>query len=99
MQISVFSPEAIEELSDKSAEKAVRLVLKKLPNDDSPDWDWISNRECTRLTGFSKSTTQRYRESGRLPFSKVGGNIFYRRSDLEDLLERNIRTVSEQVPA
>lgn len=98
-EVSILSQRDAVDLAEKTGFKVAEIVIAKLSSEKSPDWNWVSNKECARLTGFSKSTLQRYRESGLLLFSKVGGNIFYRRSDLNALLERNLRIVSEQVPA
>lgn len=97
MEVSILSQREAVDLAEKTALKVAEIVISKLSSEQSPDWDWVTNKECTRLTGFSKSTLQRYRESGLLPFSKVGGNIFYPRSEIEALLQRNMRPVPEQV--
>ena len=51
--------------------------------------EWLSNREALDLLGLSKASLQRYRKSGLLPYSKLGGNIFYRYDDLVRVLERH----------
>jgi len=61
--------------------------------------EWLTNKEARDFLGSSKSTLQRYRAQGIIPFSKVGGNIYYRRADIVDLLERNLRMPSVQVVA
>lgn len=48
---------------------------------------WISNREAMDILGVSPRTLQRYRDSGCIPFSKIGRNCRYRLSDIERALE------------
>jgi Helix-turn-helix domain len=74
-----------EELSD--ADKKQRTV-ERTPD---PQSEWISNRNTLKEFDWSRATLQRHRASGRLPFSKVGQSIFYRRDDLNSLLEQNFR--------
>ena len=45
----------------------------------------INNREAMALLGVSRSTLQRYRSSGRIPYAVCGGRVRYRRSDVEAL--------------
>ena len=54
-------------------------------------FNWVSNQQALEILGLSKPTLQRYRASGLLPFSKLGGNVYYRRSDIDAVLEENLR--------
>lgn len=49
--------------------------------------DWLTNKEAMGYLELSKTTLQRYRAAGMLPYSKIGGSIFYHLSDLRTLLE------------
>ena len=47
---------------------------------------WIDNDQaCVRLS-VSKRTLQSLRDSGILPFTKIGGKVFYRPEDIERML-------------
>lgn len=48
---------------------------------------WISNREAMGILGVSARTLQRYRNTGRIPFFKMGRNCRYRLLDVERTLE------------
>ena len=48
---------------------------------------WVSNEEAMRLLGVSRTSLQRYRSSGRLPYVIIGGRVRYRRADVESLLQ------------
>jgi DNA-binding transcriptional MerR regulator len=48
--------------------------------------DWLDNQEiCLRLH-ISKRTLASYREQGLLPYSKIGGKVYCRVSDIDDYL-------------
>jgi len=52
---------------------------------------WLNLEEAITYIGFGcKTTFQKLRDTNKLPFSKLGKNIIYRRSDLDKLLENNM---------
>lgn len=57
--------------------------------------DWLTNKEAQEYLGLSRATLQRYRSpdsSPYLPSSKVGSKIYYRREDIEALLEEHMQS-------
>jgi len=48
---------------------------------------WLDNQDVMELLKISPRTLQNLRDSKTLPFSKVGGKIYYKASDVENLLE------------
>lgn len=50
---------------------------------------WLSNKEAQRYLGVGIDFFKRLRSSGQLPFSKVGSTVFYRKTDIDRLLERS----------
>ncbi len=59
---------------------------------------WISNKEAMEILGVSPRTLQRYRDSGCIPFSKIGKNCRYRLSDIERVLEAHRIDGTEEKP-
>ncbi len=51
---------------------------------------WLDNQEVMRLLKISPRSLQSYRDQGILPFTRLGGKIYYKASGVEDLLERNM---------
>ncbi len=88
----VLIPEArLRALLEEAGEKVARRVLKGATDPAAAarlDKDWLTNAEACRYLGLSKPTLARYRASGKLPYSKVGSNVYYRRGDVEALIER-----------
>ena len=77
----------LADLVEPMIERAVRAALPKASPDDRPGKDWLTNAEAMEYLGLSRPTLARYRKSGKLRFSKVGSNVFYRLSDIEALLD------------
>lgn len=50
---------------------------------------WLKTHEVCRLLKVSPGTLQHLRDTGKIKFSKVGGIIFYCRSDIDQLMEIN----------
>jgi excisionase family DNA binding protein len=53
--------------------------------------EWLSNSEVMSLLQVSRSTLSRHRASGKLPFSKVGSCVWYRRQDVEQMLSQGLK--------
>lgn len=90
-------------IDERAFRRAIREEIESLPSprtdrrtadahrDDLPGEpkEWLTNAEAQAYLGLSRMTLQRYRDNGLLEYSKVGSNIFYRRSDIIGLLEKN----------
>lgn len=59
----------------------VNLIQKPVPCD-------LSDVEVSHRLKLSRRTLQEYRDSGIVPYIKLGGKVLYRERDLEELLER-----------
>ena len=55
---------------------------------------WMTGLEVCHALGMSAKTLQRLRQCGALPFSKVHGKIFFKRIDVEQMLENNYHKVT-----
>ena len=49
--------------------------------------DWLHNGDVCRLLNISKRTLQHYRDTSVLPFSQIGHKYYYKREDVERLLQ------------
>lgn len=65
-------------------------ISKKLSaKEKSLSEKWIDNSEFMQLLHISRRTAQNYRDNNLIAFSIIGNKIFYRLSDVEDLLNRH----------
>ncbi len=93
MQFHLLDSDSVTELREMLL--AVLEHVKGLPAADgrtaashNPDpLGWISNAELLEHLRISKSTLQRWRDSGQLAYRKVNGLIFYRREDVEAFID------------
>lgn len=64
-----------------------KMDEKKAANPMNPAW--LDIQETCQLLKISKRTLQAYRDNGILPFSQIGGKIYFRVTDIEAHLNRH----------
>lgn len=52
---------------------------------------FLDNQEFLQVMNISKRTAQSWRDEGIISFSQVGAKIYYRFSDIEELLNKNYK--------
>ena len=50
---------------------------------------WLSNKEAQVYLGVGMDFLKKLRSSGRISFFKVGTTVFYRKRDIDRLIEKN----------
>jgi hypothetical protein len=55
------------------------------------DKSWLKSNQVQRMLAISPSTLQNLRLTGKIPYAKIGGVIFYPKEDIHQLLESRIR--------
>lgn len=52
---------------------------------------YITDKELSRLLNISRRTLHEWRNNGQISFVHLGGKILYRESDVQIILEKNLR--------
>ncbi len=65
--------------------------FKKLLNEKhgSPVRKWLKSHEVRRILTISPGTLQNLRVNGMLPFTKIGGVLYYDYEDIQKMLEQH----------
>jgi len=58
---------------------------------------WLDNQDVMFMLNISPRTLQTLRSNGTLPFSRINNKIYYRRSDIEKLLNDNYSSKSTKL--
>jgi len=66
----------------------LRKLLKE--HYGQPSKKWLKSYEVRELLGISPGTLQNLRANGTLPFTKIGGVIFYDYENIKKMLEDNV---------
>ena len=80
-------------ITDSNWEKLRNEILNlaktchKAFGEQSRHTDWLHNGDVCRLLNISKRTLQHYRDTGVLPFAQIGHKCYYKREDVERLLQ------------
>lgn len=63
-------------------------LLKKWQGDTiMSDNDWLDPKKLEKEFGISTDTQQKYRSEKKIPYSKIGGFIFYSRNKINKWIE------------
>ncbi len=65
--------------------------IKKLMNDKPghPPKKWLKSNGVRELLGISPGTLQNLRINGTLPYTKVGGIIYYNTEEIQNVMDAN----------
>jgi hypothetical protein len=66
-----------------------KLKQRLTSKEKEPKEKWLDNLELMQLLKVSKRTAQVYRDTGVISFSQVGNKIYYKLSDVEELLKKH----------
>lgn len=67
----------------------VEEIRKVLQTNSVEQKEWVKTSEVLKLLSCSPGTLQNLRVNGSLPFSKIGGTIYYSRKDVLKVLDVN----------
>jgi hypothetical protein len=51
--------------------------------------EFVDNVDFIKLMNISKRTAQAWRDEGKISFSQVGGKIYYKMSDVQEMFKNN----------
>jgi len=85
MEMLIIEKQALDELSYRLEQMKTKLDAL-YANSGVMQQKWLDNQQaCIRLSA-SKRTLQSLRDSGFLPFTKIGAKVFYKPDDIEKML-------------
>ncbi len=83
MAAQIITKEDLDEFKLELLENIREMLLENTPKHQKK---WLKSYEVRKLLGISPGTLQNMRENGSLPFSKIGGLIFYDNDDIQEML-------------
>ncbi len=86
MALEVLTTDDLREFKIELLEDIQKLLKK---NTNSPEKRWLKSYEVRELLNISPGTLQHMRVSGILPFTKIGGTIYYDHGEINELLQKN----------
>lgn len=86
MEIDIITKQDLESFKTDLLHE-IKEILKP-----DPLKKWIRTKQVREILGVSSSTLQTMRIKREIPFSKIGGIIYYAVEGIEKLLDRNLRS-------
>lgn len=85
MSVEILTREDLTKFKSELIEE-----FKKVMNPQTAESKkWLKSYEVMRLLKLSPGTLQNLRINGTLPFTKIGGVIYYSYDDIQKMLEKN----------
>lgn len=81
-----FSEEEVQDIKQRLDE--ISLTLKQKQRTE-PNQIWYDNQEFLQIMNISKRTAAYWRTANVIAYSQVGNKIYYRLSDIMDLLHKS----------
>jgi hypothetical protein len=71
----------------------VKEILRRVntPHTQTLSEQWLDIQDTCNALRVSKRTLQSYRDNGVLPFSQIGGKIYFKVGDIEKHLENHYK--------
>jgi hypothetical protein len=85
MTANIVTIEDLQNFKKELLEEIKKLLIER--SSLTPVRKWLKSHEVRRLLTISPGTLQHLRVNGTLPFTKIGGVIFYDHDDVQKMLE------------
>ncbi|PQV48818.1 helix-turn-helix protein [Jejuia pallidilutea] len=86
MAATIITTDDLREFKMELLEEIKELLSN---NSGHPNKRWLKSPEVRKLLGISPGTLQNLRINGILPYTKVGGVLYYDYQDIIQVLEKN----------
>ena len=87
MDIVAIESKTFEQIKERF--KDFSRQVKDLCGNNQDKEQWLSNGDICNLLQISPRTLQTYRDNGILPFSQIGRKLYYKVSDVENLINQS----------
>lgn len=85
MAVEIITREDLEEFRIELVAEIAKLLKSGAKESDKR---WHKTSEVKKMLGISSGTLQNLRVNGTLPYTKIGGVLYYDRRDIEYMLEQ-----------
>ncbi len=89
MKVELITKEDLESFKKELFEEIRRNRRHPRKSEQEPR-EWLKSFEVRKLLGISAGTLQNLRLNGTLPYSKIGGLMYYRYDDIRKLMEGSL---------
>lgn len=84
MEIELITLADLQSMKQEILSEIRELIKQKNPDSNKK---WLKSKDVQKLLGISAGTLQTLRNQEKIPFTRLGGVIYYDRNELEKCLE------------
>ena len=88
MAVSIITQEDLQVFKTEMVNE-FRKILKEFQPDLPTYKKWLKSYEVRKMLNISPGTLQTLRINGSLPFTKIGGTMFYEHEDVKKMMNIN----------
>lgn len=88
MAAEIITPEDLTRFKNDLLED-LKDLIKAISGNKQLTKKWLKSNEVRKLLGISPGTLQNLRINGTIPYTKIGGVLYYDQKEIEDLLKGN----------
>ncbi len=86
MAALIITPDDLQAFKKELLQELNELLQKQSKQTDTK---WLKSKEVRERLNISPGTLQNLRLKGTLPYTRIGGVLYYDASDIERVLEQN----------
>ncbi len=92
MAATIITQEDLHQFKTELFEELKKLIPPK--EDPTQTNRWLKSHQVQRMLSISPGTLQNLRINGTIPYSKIGGVIFYSEEDINEIMKHSKRNVN-----
>ncbi len=95
MEVSIVTQQDLQELKTELITTLQEIKEQLLDNQPQKqaEVELLKSHQVQRMLGISPGKLQNLRVNGTIPYSKVGGVIFYDKREILEIIEENKRNI------
>lgn len=86
MNLEIITKQDLNEMKDEILSEISSMLEGKTEQNE-----WMKSSDVRKMLKISAGTLQHLRVTRVLPYTKIGGSIFYSRADVLKVLNKNMR--------
>jgi len=92
MAATILTSEDLQDFKIELFEELKKLMITTPATEPKQEEvKWLKSHQVQRMLGISPGTLQNLRINGTIPYTKIGGVIFYSLEDINAIMHRNKR--------
>jgi hypothetical protein len=84
MKMDIITMEDLQQFKTEFLQEMKGIIGQ---NNESQNKEWLRSTEVRKMLKISPGTLQNLRINGTLPFRKIGGSMYYSKTEIEKIMK------------